>query len=313
MSTLRCFLTLLGLLLASGPVVAGSAHIDLTVVLKRGRFAAAPGDSLHGWLVVANRGNAPIPGGVATPGESYSVELVLSSDRELPQRSAEGADVYREDMLATGGHLARTPTLGPGAEDVLEFTVEVPAGLPERAYLCARIDPGNRIVESNDDNNDHCARLERADIEPKKGRMRSERPKQQAAQGGRSETASSREPVPGRYERRHPVRISGINGWIERRARDTLRLQLGADGSWGFELEMVADNGHTCAMEGRASHRDGYLEYSEHIAELDQSCVLRLDYQGAAVILRDEGQRCRNWYCGPRGRIDGARFERVTQ
>ncbi len=125
---------------------------------------------MHGWLVLANRGNTLVPGGAAAPGESYTLELVLTSDGVLPEGPAEEAAGYREDMLAPGGRLTHTPTLGPGGEDVLEFNIETPAGMPEETYLCARIDPGNRIMESNEQNNHGCARLKPPLAEPRKGR-----------------------------------------------------------------------------------------------------------------------------------------------
>ncbi len=115
-------------------------------------------------LEVANRGDTACPGTIeAPPSASYMVDIFLSTDRNGPPSWAVYQTTWREDVLLRGGRVSRTHSLGPGRSErygapsyeIGPFTL--PTGIPPGDYyLCAGIDMGNRVSESNKANNVAC-------------------------------------------------------------------------------------------------------------------------------------------------------------
>jgi hypothetical protein len=132
----------------------------------------APGEDLAGQLgvKVRNLGAGAAPGTVSPDGSiesGYAIELVLSSDTLVPPGFAFINDdgLYAEDELLKGGRISRTPDV-PGLADV-QLSPEppvssdvggiVPPQIPGGQYhLCARIDPGDAVLESDEGNNVTC-------------------------------------------------------------------------------------------------------------------------------------------------------------
>jgi hypothetical protein len=110
-------------------------------------------------LQAGNRGTAPAPGtvGALDPRDGYMVDLILSSDPDVPEGWAVYSPNWAEDVLLRGGRTSRTTDLAPGASRLYRVGATIPADTPPGWYrLCAHIDPGNRVVESNEDNNTSC-------------------------------------------------------------------------------------------------------------------------------------------------------------
>ncbi|HEY6862608.1 MAG TPA: hypothetical protein VI319_01805, partial [Burkholderiales bacterium] len=75
-----------------------------------------------------------------------------------------------------------------------------------------------------------------------------------------------------------------------------------------FSFDIVAANGHTCAMSGTAARKGAVYVYSKRVGE--GQCLLEISVSADAVTLHDAGMICRTEYCGFRGRIDGTSFRR---
>jgi len=111
-------------------------------------------------------------GTVRGAGIGYMVDLVLSSDMVVPPGFATvplpAGVAYVEDGLLQGGRVSRTPDVAAGAHFDLPtgppISSDVGGVIPLQApvgdiFLCARIDPGNAVVESNEANNVTCVRV----------------------------------------------------------------------------------------------------------------------------------------------------------
>ena len=139
------------------------AACDLTPVIG----AAAEkreGQDVMITLEIHNRGDTNCPGSIeAPPAASYMVDVFLSSDRTPPPSWAIYQTTWREDVLLRGGRVSRTYSVGPGVNvrygapsyEIGPFTL--PTGIPPGNYfLCAGVDMGNRVAESNERNNVAC-------------------------------------------------------------------------------------------------------------------------------------------------------------
>jgi hypothetical protein len=134
----------------------------------------SPGEDLAARLqiTVANLGAATAPGtidasGAVKPG--YMIDLVLSADTSVPAGFAGVPEppgvAFVEDGLLQGGRVSRTPDVPAGADVLLPIgapiSTDVGGVVPTQAptgklFLCARIDPGDVVVESSEENNVTC-------------------------------------------------------------------------------------------------------------------------------------------------------------
>ena len=103
-------------------------------------------------------------------GGGYMVEIVLSTDTSVPPGSAVAAPfVFREDALLVGGREIETPDIPAGSEAVVvdgatRLTFLNPLQLPDTIppgiyFLCAVVDPENRVQEENEGNNVGCIQI----------------------------------------------------------------------------------------------------------------------------------------------------------
>jgi len=139
-----------------------------------------PGQDLSGSLkvLVKNQGGSTAPGTVKPdgtlqpPGTGYMVDLVLSSDPAMPFGFASvplpAGVAYVEDGLLQGGRISRTPEVAAGATIDMRTPPPisgdvggiVPAQAPTgKQFLCARVDPGDAVIESNEANNVTCVEV----------------------------------------------------------------------------------------------------------------------------------------------------------
>jgi hypothetical protein len=134
---------------------------DLVVEISAPAFAE-PGDDLAPWLdlTVVNHGDATAPGTIGG-GPGYMIDIVLSSDQSVPEGWAvvpgTPGVTYAEDGLLVGGRLSSTPDVPADSEILLSGAGVVPSETPiGDYYLCARIDPGETVEETDEDNNVTC-------------------------------------------------------------------------------------------------------------------------------------------------------------
>lgn len=139
------------------------AACDLTPIIGA-RAEARAGQEIMITLEVQNRGDTACPGTIeAPPGASYMVDIFLSSDRNGPSSWAVYSATWREDALLRGGRVSRTYSMGPGvtvrygAPSYEIGPMTLPTGmLPGDYFVCAGVDRGGRVTESNERNNVAC-------------------------------------------------------------------------------------------------------------------------------------------------------------
>lgn len=127
---------------------------DLVVTVSTAN-SIEPGEDLSPIEVrVKNIGNTRALGSESAGAEGYFVDLVLSSDTEVPKGFASFSPNYSEDVLLLGGRLSNTPDLKPGEEFVFTTSAGIPTDTPDGNYfIAAQIDSGQKVPESNEKNN----------------------------------------------------------------------------------------------------------------------------------------------------------------
>ncbi|MDJ0736667.1 MAG: CARDB domain-containing protein [Nostocaceae cyanobacterium] len=145
----------------------GSRKPDLVVQIS-GPSRARAGDNIGSSVRVEakNTGRATAPGtrGRVNPDNGYMIDLVLSTDRRVPSGFANYSPNFSEDVLLRGGRISRTVDLAPGATRIYSSEIarsgRIPRDTPTgRYWICARIDPGEKVAESNERNNLDCTQI----------------------------------------------------------------------------------------------------------------------------------------------------------
>jgi hypothetical protein len=131
---------------------------DLTVGLTAPARAKAGSDI--GPLVkltARNIGTATALGTIGSPANGHMIDLVLSKDQNVPAGFATFSAAFVEDALLKGGRTSNTVNLTPLSFKSYPTGAGIPADTPTGSYfLCARIDSGNKIAESDETNNVAC-------------------------------------------------------------------------------------------------------------------------------------------------------------
>ena len=129
-------------------------------------------------VTVDNLGSMTAPG--TTPdGErpnpsGYTLEIVLSSDGDVPIKPSAFQSKFREDVQLRGGSLSRTYNIEPGFKRTIWDAVpehadelQIPSDTPSGDYfVCAVVDPWDDVEEVDEDNNVDCAPLSVHGVEP---------------------------------------------------------------------------------------------------------------------------------------------------
>jgi hypothetical protein len=151
------------------PHPVGSPDLVVDALDLGGSMVVTRGEDLAGRLrvIVDNIGTALAPGtlnpdGTIKPG--YMVDLVLSRDMAMPPGFAvvppPPGVAWVEDGLLQGGRLSRTPDVPVATPIPLDGGGVVPLQAPEgKLFLCARVDPGDAVVESDETNNVRCVEV----------------------------------------------------------------------------------------------------------------------------------------------------------
>ncbi len=100
-------------------------------------------------IFIGNRGRATA--------STFAVELVLSSDTEIPVRPASYSAEFAEDALLQGGRI-QVESLSPTGRDMEELEINVPLAIPADIspgtyYIGAVIDSYDTVQEIHEDNN----------------------------------------------------------------------------------------------------------------------------------------------------------------
>ena len=141
-----------------GPELSAAPPLpDLTVDLAGPPAAAAGADiGPQVRLIVKNVGRALAWGTEHHP-TGYMVDLTLGRDAVVPPGFRVYAPHFAEDVLLKGGRVSRTVDLAPGAFHAYPVGAGIPANTPPGNYfLCATVDPGGAVAESNEGNNTMC-------------------------------------------------------------------------------------------------------------------------------------------------------------
>jgi hypothetical protein len=114
-------------------------------------------------LVAKNIGKATAHGSVddISMPDYYMIDFILSSDEIVPKSFARYSSNFFEDVLLRGGRVSRTLDLAPGKFRKYLNGAGIPADTPAGNYfICAQIDPGKKVIESDEDNNVICSSIE---------------------------------------------------------------------------------------------------------------------------------------------------------
>jgi hypothetical protein len=121
---------------------------DLSVTMKY-PFNASPGQALGKdiSLTIENKGTVPA--------ENFDIQMVLSSDFNVPVEPVTYSEEFKDNTLLEQGKETVT-VLQPGKRITLSFKGSLkvpPRTAPGRYYLGAVVDVGNKIKELNEENN----------------------------------------------------------------------------------------------------------------------------------------------------------------
>jgi hypothetical protein len=119
------------------------------------------GQELKPPIVVAarNAGKAKAPG-TASGSDGYMIDVVLSTDKTVPSGFKTYSAHFSEDVMLLGGRISNTVDLDPGMSHTFAKLTgsKIPADTPPgHYYICALVDSGDKVKESNENNNVYCS------------------------------------------------------------------------------------------------------------------------------------------------------------
>jgi hypothetical protein len=148
----------------AGPMSAGPNLVTKFLSPREASAGEAIGDAVK--VQAANIGGGVAGGTLGSGGSAggYMIDLVLSRAPVTSTAYATFSPNYSDGVLLRGGRVSRTEDLGATADrtyaDEIRGLLLIPADTPTGSYyLCAVIDPGNRIAESNEADNISCNRI----------------------------------------------------------------------------------------------------------------------------------------------------------
>jgi len=140
----------------SGPP-ENSPRADLQLTLSA-PASARVGTFIEVPMTIKNAGIATAMGTQGRCLGGYMIDVVLSTDTNVPDRWAVSSSNYREDVLRD--RRSNTSDIIAGGLRAYSSKNSLPADMPSgNYYVCARVDPGNNIAESNENNNVACSAI----------------------------------------------------------------------------------------------------------------------------------------------------------
>ncbi|GEM48227.1 VWD domain-containing protein [Deinococcus cellulosilyticus] len=134
---------------------------DLKVALSS-PTAAHAGEDISSLvkLTALNVGNGTAKGTLTAGANGYMLDLMLSTDTVTPNTWAIYSPNFSEDVLLLGGRASNTQDLAAGASQSYPIGATIPKDTPTGYYyLCAKVDPGNKVTEWLENNNATCNRI----------------------------------------------------------------------------------------------------------------------------------------------------------
>ncbi|MEA3282277.1 MAG: CARDB domain-containing protein [Euryarchaeota archaeon] len=139
---------------------------DLIVAIN-GPEKVIAGENVALEVIVSNIGSATAPGSIESEVVYYVVDLILSSDNNIPLELAvypvyagKTREDFVEDMLLEGGRISRTESISPGGS--VSYTLDL--YIPEKTSpgihcLGAVVDPAEAVEELSEENNIYCHKI----------------------------------------------------------------------------------------------------------------------------------------------------------
>ena len=129
-----------------------------TSLALSGAGAAFAGEDISNRIKVyaINSGSAAAAGttGTLSPANGFMIDVMLSKDKLSPASFATYSPNYSDDVLLLGGRISNTIDLGAGNSGGYATGATILADAPSgTCYLSLRIDPANKVAESNEDDN----------------------------------------------------------------------------------------------------------------------------------------------------------------
>ena len=132
---------------------------DLEIVGAAFSNQIEPGGQIDVEVIARNSGTF-MAMGTETSQAAYMIDIVLSTDTDVPADFAVYNAAFEEDVLLLGGRISNTHDLEAGAEEAYVESSWLPADTPPGQYqLCLVVDPGNDVEESDETNNSYCRPL----------------------------------------------------------------------------------------------------------------------------------------------------------
>jgi hypothetical protein len=131
---------------------------DLTVVDIAAPHSAEPGATELVTVDIQNESDGTAKGTNSSNFDGYTVDIVFSSDTEVPESLAEYSPNFSEDMLLDR---SSTDDIDSGHNVSYDARAEIPSDTPPGSYhICARVDPGQTVAESKEENNEACTAIQ---------------------------------------------------------------------------------------------------------------------------------------------------------
>lgn len=143
-------------------ILAASMHArslpDLSVAIDAPESAFAGSDvGSDVTITVLNQGSQTAPGSASG---GYMVDLFVTRG-PMPSGFARFEQAYFDGVLLRGGRYSNTRQLAPRSRARLRSSATLPADMQAGRYrLCARVDPGGKVAESDETNNTACMPIE---------------------------------------------------------------------------------------------------------------------------------------------------------
>ena len=139
---------------------------DLIVALN-GPEKVIAGEDVALEVIVSNIGSATALGSIESKIAYYVVDLILSSDNNIPLELAVypvyagmTREDFVEDMLLEGGRISRTESISPGSSVSYTLNLYIPEKTSPGIYcLGAVVDPAKAVEELSEENNTYCYKI----------------------------------------------------------------------------------------------------------------------------------------------------------
>lgn len=165
----RSLIAIGGLMLVMATSPLSAAQLPDLVLRLSAPAQARPGEDIGSKVKIAvyNLGSGVARGTSSSGKNGYMVDLFLTHG-PLPSGFARYTDSYHDGVLLRGGRVSNTGDLGASARRSYRVGGGIPLDTRPGDYrLCAQVDPGHVIRESNESNNITCRPLKIAALQIK--------------------------------------------------------------------------------------------------------------------------------------------------